>query len=63
MPLCGMAAPLPLATISIASGLAATSLSACAVTLVSARAKRSVATTLMPAASATGVKSFSQPSP
>jgi hypothetical protein len=48
MALCGIAAPLPEATTSIASGLADTSFSAWAVTLVSERAKRSVATTLMP---------------
>ena len=63
MPLWGMAAPEPEATISMASGLADTSFRACAVTLVSARAKRSVATTLMPFFSASAVKSFSQLSP
>jgi hypothetical protein len=39
--LCGIAAPEPEATTSIASGLADTSFSACGVTLVSLRAKRS----------------------
>ena len=58
-----MAAPLPEATISIASGLAATSLSACGVTLVSGRAKRSTAMILMPSFSAIGVNSLSHCSP
>ena len=60
-----MAAPEPEATISIASGLAAVSLRACAVTLVSERAKRSVATTLISGAifAASAWKSFSQLSP
>ena len=47
----------------IASGLAEVSLSACAVTLVSARAKRSVPTIVMPFFAASAVKSLSQPSP
>ena len=63
MPISGIAAPLPEATISIASGLADTSLSACGVTLVSERAKRSTAITLMPAFSASGVNSLSHCSP
>ena len=46
-----------------ASGLAATSFSAWPVTLVSVRAKRSVAMILIPAASACALKSFSQLSP
>jgi hypothetical protein len=57
------AAPEPEATTSIASGLADTSFSACGVTLVSLRAKRSAATTLMPAASPCLVNSFSHSSP
>ena len=58
-----MAAPLPEATTIIASGLAAVSFSACAVTLVSARAKRSVATSLMPAFSSSGLTACSHCSP
>ena len=63
MALCGMAAPEPEATTSIASGLAAVSLSAWAVTLVSLRAKRSAATTLMPFFSPSAVMAFSHNSP
>ena len=63
MALCGMAAPEPEATTSIASGLAAVSFSAWAVTLVSARAKRSVAITLMPFFSASAVMALSHSSP
>ena len=65
MPLCGMAAPEPEATTRMASGLAATSLSAWPVTAVSLRAKRSVATILMPGAilAASAWKSLSQLSP
>ena len=59
----GIAAPLPEATISIASGFAPTSFSTWPVTLVSEREKRSVATTLMPLLAASAVKSFSQLSP
>ena len=61
--LCGIAAPEPEATTRIASGLAELSLSACGVTLVSVRAKRSVATTFMPAFSASGVSALSHSSP
>jgi hypothetical protein len=43
--------------------LAAVILSACGVTLVSVRAKRSVATTLMPAFSSSGALSLSHCSP
>ncbi|MCY1367001.1 hypothetical protein D9M69_539150 [compost metagenome] len=63
MAMWGMAAPLPEATISTASGLAALILSACGVTLVSVRAKRSVATILMPAFASSGPISFSHCSP
>ncbi len=58
-----MAAPLPEATMSTASGLADASLSACEVTLVSLRAKRSVATSWMPAFSRRGFASCSHDSP
>jgi hypothetical protein len=61
--LCGIAAPLPEATTRIASGFADISLSAWPVTAVSVRAKRSTATCLMPAFSASGVMSLSQASP
>ena len=59
----GIAAPLPEATTRIASGFADTSFRACAVTLVSVRWKRSVATRPMPAAASWLVMSFSQVSP
>ena len=58
-----MAAPEPEATTSMASGLAETSFRAWGVTLVSLRAKRSVATTLMPAFSPWAMNSLSQLSP
>ena len=64
MALCGIAAPLPEATINIASGLALLSFNACAVTLVSGRAKRSTATICGPPSSVDcALKSFSQLSP
>ena len=62
--MCGIAAPLPEATTSIASGLAATSFSAWPVTLVSVRAKRSTAMICGPPSRVyCALKSFSQLSP
>ena len=46
---CGITAPLPEATTSMASGLGESTLSACAVTEASARPKRSTLTSLSPA--------------
>ena len=56
-------APEPEATTRIASGLADTSFSACGVTLVSVRAKRSVATSFRPAGSRSLLICLNQSSP
>ena len=58
-----MAAPLPEATTSTASGLAETIFSTWPVTDVSVRAKRSVSISLMPFSPSARVISLSQPSP